>query len=78
MEKSWCELFVSHREKCNSQFETSKSKFGNYLKAIALNFAAMALNYATIVLNFAAMALNYAPIALNFAATALLRPEARG
>lgn len=33
MEKSWCELFVSHREKCNSQLETSKSKFGNYLIA---------------------------------------------
>ena len=43
MEKSWCELFVSHREQYNSQLETSKSKFGNYLKAIALNFAATAL-----------------------------------
>lgn len=50
MEKSWCELFVSHREKCNSQFETSKSKFGNYLKAIALNYAAMALNFAATAL----------------------------
>lgn len=46
MEKSWYELFVSHREKCNSQFETSKSKFGNYLKAIALNYAPIALNFA--------------------------------
>ncbi len=50
MEKSWCELFVSHHEKCNSQFETSKSKFGNYLKAIALNYAAMALNFAATAL----------------------------
>ena len=33
MKKSWCELFVSHREKYNSQLETSKSKFGNYLIA---------------------------------------------
>lgn len=46
MEKSWCELLVSHREKCNSQFETIKSWFGNYLKAIALNFVPIAMNFA--------------------------------
>lgn len=78
MEKSWCELFVSHHEKCNSQFETCKSLFENYLKTIALNFAAIALDFTEMALNFAPMALNFVAMALNFAAMAQLMPFTRG